>query len=149
MKYDSATPYIAAFVIFRKDGKIALLLRSNTGYRDGEYGLPSGKVDPGESYTQAAIRESKEEVGVGLNRTDLKHVLTAHRMGDKDETEWVDVIYETSNWQGELSNAEPHKHSELKWVDLDNLPANTIPPIRHYLHEITAGKTYTEYGWDD
>lgn len=148
MKYDTATPFIAAFVIFRKDNKIALLLRSNTGYRDGEYGLPSGKVDQGESYTQAAVREAKEEVAVDVKPDELQHVLTSHRQGDKDDTEWVDVIYEAKNWQGDLKNAEPHKHGELKWFDHNNLPDNTIPPIRHYLAEIKAGKTYTEWGWN-
>lgn len=30
IKYDSATPYIAAFVIFRKAGKVAFVLREHT-----------------------------------------------------------------------------------------------------------------------
>jgi len=145
MKFGSAQPYIAAFVIFRKGDKAAFLLRQNTGWGDGYYGLPSGKVEEGETFVQAAIREIKEEVSVNLKPQDLKHALTAHR---KSDMSWVDVLFEAENWQGELHNTEPHKHAALEWLDLNALPDNIVPPIRHYLNEIKAGKNYTEYGWE-
>ena len=47
--YDTATPYLASFVIIRKEGKIAFVLRTNTGWMNGYYGLPSGKVEKVES----------------------------------------------------------------------------------------------------
>jgi hypothetical protein len=36
-------------------------------------------------------------------------------------------------------------HSELVWLDLDNLPENVIPSVRHALLEISAGNCYSEY----
>lgn len=144
MKHDSATPYIAAFVIFRKGDKVAFLLRENTGWGDGYYGLPSGKVEHDETFIDAAIREIKEEVGIDLKPENLRHALTAHR---KSDLSWVDVLFEAESWQGELYNAEPHKHSALEWLDLNELPDNIVPPVRHYLEQIQAGKSYTQYGW--
>jgi 8-oxo-dGTP pyrophosphatase MutT (NUDIX family) len=144
MKYYIATPYTAAHVILRKDGKIAFLLRQNTNWGDGYYGLLSGKVDHGETYLETAVREAKEEAGVDIKPSDLKHVLTAHR---KSDMLWVDVCFEATKWQGEAYNAEPHKHGELVWLDPKNLPDNVVPPIRFYLEQIATGHRYAEYGW--
>jgi 8-oxo-dGTP diphosphatase len=147
MRHDvSATPYVAAFALFRREGKVAFLLRENTGWRDGYYSLPSGRVDKGENFKMAAVREIKEEVDVETTISDLQHLLTANRQSD-DGSYWVDVIFEVTKWQGELRNAEPHKHGELVWLSLTELPENIVPAMRHYLQEIAAGKSYTEYGW--
>ncbi len=143
-KYDSATPYIAAHLILRRNGKVAFVLRQNTGWGDGLYGLISGKVDEGESYLSAAAREAQEEAGVDISPKDLRHVLTANR---KSDLMWVDVCFEAVKWKGEAYNAEPHKHAELVWLDPKNLPDNVVPPIRFYLEQIANGKTYAEYGW--
>lgn len=145
MKYHAATPYVAVIVIFRKDGKIAFVLRQNTDWMNGYYGLPGGKVDSGESITQAAIREAKEETGVTILPKDLTHLLVAHRH-DAD-SDWIDNIFEAHTWQGELHNAEPDKHASLDWLDPNNLPNNIIPVLKFFLEQVAAGHHYTEYGW--
>ena len=152
MKHDSATPYIAAFVIFRKGNKVAFLLRENTNWGDGYYGLPSGKVDHDENFLTAAIREAKEETGADIKPADLHHVLTAHRksgatLGDTTHSHWIDIIFEADKWSGKPYNAEPHKHGALEWLDLNKLPKNVVPPVRYYLEQIAAGHNYVEYGW--
>ncbi|MDL2363330.1 MAG: NUDIX domain-containing protein [Patescibacteria group bacterium] len=143
--FGSAMPHIAAYVIFRKEGKVAFVMRANTSWMNGYYGLPSGKVENDETFTQAAIREAKEEVGVNINPEDLKCVLIAHRKSK--DINWVDACFEASNWDGGLTNAEPHIHSELAWLDPNNLPENVIPSVRHYIGQISAGNSYTEFGW--
>lgn len=146
-KYDSATPYISAFVLFRKGDKAAFLMRQNTGWMDGYYDIVAGKVESGETYRQAAVREAKEEAGVDIRSEDLTHLLTAHR--NSDNMTWVDVVFEVRQWRGELYNAEPHKHGSLDWLDLDNLPDNIAPPGRYRLEQIAAGNSYAEYGWPE
>jgi 8-oxo-dGTP diphosphatase len=78
-EYRTAQPRIAVYILLEKDGRHAFVKRSNTGWRDGYYSLPSGKVEKGESYLRAAVREAKEEVGVTIDLEDLEHVLTTHR----------------------------------------------------------------------
>lgn len=145
MKYDTATPYTAAYVILRQDDKIAFVLRNATGWMNGYYGLPSGKVEVGESFTAAAIREAREEIGVSLRPDQLAPVLTVQRK-DKD-SQWVDVYFVAATWEGEPYNAEPDMHSEQVWLDADDLPDNVIPAVRSALQHIQMGHHYAEQGW--
>ena len=148
MKYDTATPYIASYVILRKQGKAAFVMRSNTSWMNNHYGLPSGKVEKGERYLAAAVREAKEEVGVDVEENDLRHVLTVHRIktAEPDGADnWVDVYFEAETYKGEPYNAEPDIHSSLEWLDPANLPDNVIPAVRQAMEDIALGKTYSEY----
>lgn len=151
-KFDTARPYIAVYVILKRDdGKVVFVKRSNTGWMDGRYGLPAGKVEKLETFLQAAVREAKEEVGVGLDPTDLKHVLTVHRDSPDDEVDgdmtWVDVFFEAAKWQGEPYNAEPHMHSEIAWLDPRNLPETVIPIMMDTFGFLNDGLTYGEVEW--
>lgn len=148
MSYNTATPYIASYVLLEKDGKIAFVLRSGTDWMNDYYGLPSGKVEHDEPFLEAAVREAKEEVGVDINIEDLEPVLTVHRKASDSAPYWVDMFFKAKKWQGEPFNAEPHVHSELAWLDPKNLPENVIPSVKDALEHIEAGKIYAEYGWD-
>lgn len=145
-KFGSATPYIASYVIIKKDGKIAMLSRENTGWMNGHYGLASGKVEKGESYTAAAIREAKEEIGITLESKHLEQIHTMHRK-EEEGNEWVDVYFKATKWIGEPYNAEPDQHGDLAWFDIKELAKNTIPSLRYALEQIEQGKVYSEYGW--
>ena len=50
----------AGGVVIRDDGKICVAHR----IRYDDWSLPKGKLDPGESFEQAALREVEEEVGL-------------------------------------------------------------------------------------
>ncbi len=147
MSFDTATPYVAAYVVFRKDDKALFLLRENCGWMDGHYSLAAGKVEKDEPYSLAAVREAKEEVGVDVSPEDLKYLMTIHRKSPDNGMEWVDVFFEATKWTGELTNAEPHMHSKIEWLDINDLPDNTIPMLKFFFDELKAGKTYAEYGW--
>lgn len=147
MKPAGARPYVASCVFLKRDGNIAMVLRSNTAWMDGYYGLPGGKVEPGESFTQAAVREAEEEAGVTIKPEDLKPVLVNHRKTEDATEAWIDVFFEAEIWEGEVINAEPDRHKTIEWFSPDDLPTNTIPVLHFALEQIKAGKTYCEYGW--
>lgn len=87
MKYDTQTPYVASYVIVKnEEGMIAFVMRSNTSWMNGFYGLPSGKVEQNESFLHAAIREAKEEIGVEVKVNDLEHAITVHRYSKRVTT---------------------------------------------------------------
>ncbi|HLP23127.1 MAG TPA: NUDIX domain-containing protein [Microbacteriaceae bacterium] len=58
--------YAAGAVVWREiDGKVHVLLVHRTQY--GDITIPKGKVDPGESLPQTAVREIAEETGISVN----------------------------------------------------------------------------------
>ncbi len=135
---------VAVHLFFFQDNKILLLRRFNTGYEDGSYSVVAGHVDAGETVTQAAVREAREEVGVILEPADLQIV---HVMNRKSEDERIDFFVTVRHWLGGVSNHEPEKCDDLSWVDLDSLPENTIPYVRRAIEEYQAGVYYSEFGW--
>jgi 8-oxo-dGTP pyrophosphatase MutT (NUDIX family) len=147
VKYDTARPFAASFVLLRRGNKVAFVLRSNTDWMNNHYGLVAGKVEKDETFVEAAVREAKEEAGVTVSPENLKHVLTCYRKAEDETEAWIDIIFEASAWDGEPFNAEPAKHSSLEWLDLDNLPENMIPVSHFYFENIKAGNTFCEYGW--
>ncbi|MES2971688.1 MAG: NUDIX domain-containing protein [Patescibacteria group bacterium] len=149
MSYKTARPYLAAFLLLRRSGKIAFILRSQTEWMNGYYGLPAGKAEVNERASAAAVREAMEEAGVVVRESDLQFVHACHRYSSDNTLAWVDILFEAHIWKGEPNNAEPHKHSELIWIDPDSPPDNTIPAVKHFLTQIQAGVKYSEYGWKE
>ena len=59
-------------LIYDREGRILLLRRSQSSHANvGKWDLPGGKVDPGEQFDQAVIREVMEETGL---KVSLQHV---------------------------------------------------------------------------
>jgi 8-oxo-dGTP pyrophosphatase MutT (NUDIX family) len=143
---DRNTNIVACFLILMRRGEVLLLKRANTGYRDGEYGLVAGHVEAGETFTQAMLREAREEVGLELSANDLEVVHVMHRKSLVDQSERVDVYFKARQWQLEPHNCEPGKCTELKWSDLNELPENTVPSVRFALSQFKE-QYYSEWGW--
>ena len=129
-------------LFFFRENQILLLRRFNTGFRDGEYSVPAGHLDGGETVMQAGLREGKEEVGIDLNESDLTFSTVMHRIEDDER---VDFFFQVHAWIGEPFNAEPDKCDDLRWVDINDLPENTVPYVRQALANHLAGVRFAEY----
>ena len=128
----------------RKDEKILFARRINTGYQDGMYQMPAGHVDPGELPSEAGVREAKEEIGIDIKPEDMKHVHSCFRRKLNGESDRADYYFEAMKWSGEITNCEPEKCDDLKWVDPHALPDNTVAHIRTALEAIDRGAQYSE-----
>lgn len=131
-------------LFFFRDGQVLLIRRFNTGFADGQYSVPAGHLDGGETVIAAAAREAQEEIGVEL---DAECIHFSHVMHRRDGDERVDFFVNVSHWKGEPINAEPEKCDELRWVSVNELPENTIPYIRRALHNHHNGIRFDEFGW--
>jgi 8-oxo-dGTP pyrophosphatase MutT (NUDIX family) len=135
---------VTVHLFFFRGDQILLLRRFNTGYADGQYSVPAGHLDGGETVIGAAAREALEEVGVHIDAQDIHFSSVMHR---RDGEERVDFFVTISHWNGDPVNAEPEKCDELLWVDRDRLPDNTIPYILQALHNHSMGIDFDEFGW--
>ncbi|MCL2771759.1 MAG: NUDIX domain-containing protein [Oscillospiraceae bacterium] len=136
---------VAVHLFLRKDNKILLLRRFNTGYEDGNYSVVAGHIDGGEDVCAAMIREAKEEAGVDILLNNLKIVQVMHRK--KIDEERIDYFFVCDNWIGNISIMEPDKCDELIWVDIDKLPDNTIDYIRAAINNYKADIPFSIFGW--
>ncbi len=131
-------------LFFIRGDQILLIRRFNTGFADGQYSVPAGHLDGNETVIDAARREAEEEVNVQIEPQDIRYSSVMHRMqGD----ERVDFFVNIEKWEGEPVNAEPDKCDDIRWVNVDDLPANTIPYIGRALHNHRTGIAFEEYGW--
>jgi len=138
----------ASYLVPMRDNQVLLLRRFNTGYQDGKYSMIAGHVDPGETFTQTVIREAQEEAGILIDAAHLNVLHVLQRDSHEPvNNQRLDVFFGVREWQGEIRNMEPHKCDDLSWFDLDKLPENTIPYIRHVLEAILRGENYSEFGW--
>lgn len=107
--------------------------------------LPAGALEMGETLREAAVREAKEEVGVEVLPSDLRHAHTIH--SSTDGRDWTGHFFVADAWTGEPGIREPDKHGDLRWEPLDCLPADTVPYVRQALIAIGEADSYSEFGW--
>lgn len=136
---------VTVHLFFFCENQILLLRRYNTGYEDGNYSVPAGHLDGGETVRMAAIREALEEIGVSIDPYDIAFATVMHR---KSDDERVDFFVHIKSWTGDPFNAEPEKCDELRWCDLEALPENTVPYVRHAIRNYQEGIPFDDFGWD-
>ena len=121
--------------------EVLLGLRQNTGYRDGHWAAVAGHVEKGETVFDAARREAAEEVGI--SDVELVPWCAMQRTGADGAAidERVDYFFTSTSWSGTPRIVEPHKCAELRWFNLDALPAPVVPHELRVLQSIRAGST--------
>ena len=109
-------------------------------YLDNQYDLPGGHLEPGEDLYDAMIREAKEEIGITIKRENMQIVHIYHHFS-KDVLKFV---FKVANYSGEIKNLEPEKCKEIRWIDINNLPENTIKGIKNEIINIYNDVYYSK-----
>ena len=100
----------AAGGVLVRDGRVALVHRPR--YED--WSLPKGKLDSGESFEEAALREVEEETGL---RAELGEELPSTHYRDSKDRPKVVRYWRMTPLSGEFEpNAEV---DELRWLEPD------------------------------
>lgn len=120
--------YAAGGVVWRQvEGKLRILLIHRTKYRD--LTLPKGKVDPGETLAETAVREIREETGIRVS-LGVPVGVSRYRM-PSSRTKIVHY------WAAEATDAAvrsstfvPNKEvAAIEWVSLKKARKNLSYPV--------------------
>lgn len=105
-------------VIFEQN-KI-LLIKRMVPPEAGYWAIQGGAVEFGETIEAAIRREVQEELGVESEVVTMLGV-TDHILPDEG-VHWVAPVFLMKITAGTPQNVESHKHSDLRWFSLDELP---------------------------
>jgi ADP-ribose pyrophosphatase YjhB (NUDIX family) len=129
--------------VFIRDSAGRILLEKR---RDcGLWGLPGGKIEPGERVEQCAIREVAEETGLSVRITRLigvysdpaEHIATYPNNGEV--VHLIDILLEAEILGGNLDASD--ESEQVAFFDLDALPAELVPPALSPIRNYRAGIT--------
>jgi len=115
-----ARPFVAVGIVIWRSDKVLLIRRSKPP-RAGEWGLPGGMQDLGETIVEAALREAREETG--LEVTPLG-IITALDGITRDAKGNVEFHYTIIDIAGESLEGEAYARTdahEVRWATLDEV----------------------------
>lgn len=127
-------------LLLLREERVLLGRRANTGYGDGAYEPPSGRLDERETIVEAAVRVAAE-AGIAL---DPARVTLAHVMHDVSGSGRIAFFLTAETWGGPAADAADG-YSDLGWFPLDALPANMMARARAALRNIAAGASFSTY----
>ncbi len=126
MTNDNKTIRIGTGILILNDQGQVLMGRRQGSHGVGTWGLIGGYIEFGESFEQAARREAMEEVGVTLK--DIRILKPVTYFFDKSAKHHISIYVTARIASGEPRICEPHKMTELRFVDWNDLPQPTFVP---------------------
>jgi 8-oxo-dGTP diphosphatase len=106
----------------------------------GTWTMPGGKLHFGETFEDAARRETLEETGITLRSLKVISV-----NNNKVETaQFVTIGLMSDDFEGDAKIMEPDEITEWKWFDLDKLPSPLYFPSAKILKNYVGGEFYMQ-----
>ncbi len=125
-------------IVFNQNGELLIMKRL------GKWDLPKGKIDPGETISEGAIREVEEECGIDQLRIEKFLTISYHTyklQGHRflKATHWYKM---NTAFMGKLTPQAEESITEVKWVNLNEMDIqelDTYESIREILMMLKIG----------
>jgi len=132
-------------VLILKDNKVLLgkrhedYLKADSELNGaGTWTMPGGKLEFGETFKEAAKRETKEETGIKLNKVKVICV-----NNDRTKTaQFVTIGLLAQEFTGKPKAKEPEKITTWHWFEPEELPSPLYPPSAKILEKYQQGDFY-------
>lgn len=136
--------YVDVHLVLLRDGCILMGKRQHTAFASGQYHVPAGHLEAGETIIDGLIREAREETGIKIAAEDveLTYVMHVHEPVDR-----LSMFFAAERWSGEVENREPDKCAGWEWIPVASLPANTVPYAKQAIADLIDGRSHGTFGW--
>ena len=136
-----------ATLLFVERGEEVLLIHKKRGLGAGKVNAPGGKIDPGETPVQAAIREVQEEVGLQVSDPEEMGVLRFQFING-DRLALHCTVFRSKHFTG-----EPYATPEADpfWCRIDAVPYDKMwEDDHHWLPGMLDGQRFdADFIFDD
>ena len=133
-------PRVRATLLFIVREEKILLIHKKRGFGAGKINGPGGKVDPGETPLESALRETFEELGIKPFGTEARGEL---HFQFRDGFSLHCTVFLAHDFEG-----EPQETDEALpfWISLDAIPYHKMwADDRHWLPLLIRGAHFTGY----
>lgn len=110
---DIVTPLTVSLLVRRNDGKILAISRKDD---PNDFGLPGGKVDPGETVEEAIKREVLEETGLEIHYVTpiFTRISKGKKVRDGKTTTYLNITFVALSYLNHPKQQE--KEGRLAWI---------------------------------
>ncbi len=128
----------AGVIVYLDDAAIHERLYLLLHYAGGHWDLPKGKLEKGESFTQAALRELKEETGLTATihtnfQESLEYMFSKTERGQKIKIDKKVIFFLGKSTEKEVTIS--HEHIGFIWLPYkDAFNRLTYQNAQHILH---------------
>lgn len=128
-------PTLVTLVYCLRDGEVLLLERAKPPF-PGLWVAPGGKVEPGESPAEGALRELQEETGLRAGSATLRGII--YETSPRADWQWLIFAYVVRQFTGEL--AGDGREGRLRWWPLRDPSRIPMPEAdRHFFQPVVLG----------
>lgn len=139
---------VGVHLYLERDGQVMLGLRHpDSAFAGRTWHLLAGHCEA-ESATACLVREAYEEAGLVINPADVELVHTVHLVNRPGAQPRINLFFRARTWEGVPELREPDKCVAWQWWSAKDLPDPIVPYARTAIEGITAGRAYSELGWD-